>query len=511
MKKSFVIIVVVLIYASITWWISFRSFGVYDIYEQGDAKIYAVNAASLSRTFESSPIHVLNPYTWDDFVNSKRALGIASALTNPGYSIIMAGIYKIAGKCRLWYGSMVSYFFYMLGIVFMILIFQRFLNYKEILFCCFLFCSSWLVIMNMIRPLTDPVFWGLSLFCIWFALEYPKKPIIIGTITGVILIFRIQAIFLYPLLLILIVQNFTFKDLYQATYKLSITAIPFFLILKIIPWFTGQNESALVINSDSTFYLTSYINFFRAFNFHDYIVKINQTIQKLSSLNVLTPVFWLLATSIFAHDPNNIVVRLRWFSFTGIVSLIIVACVGASPSSRLYLIFFPFIIALSFHFVKTLYNNSSQGAKKYITPFIVIFFLFSSSSGFLSIISGCTKSSSSPSVSSDAWESLEDHLSHFKPDAVIATNCLILPLFHETRNIVTLPKQTSSFIYESKRNKELDGIVFITYKNNLKHYSSWKQQLMQDNIIDSQNNKFIKSFELINPKIQIFCYKLKSS
>jgi len=505
MKKTYSIIVVVLIYASITWWISLSSSGVYDIYENGDAKIYAVNAASLSRTFESSSIHVLNPYTWNDFVNAKRELGQPSALTNPGYSIMMAGIYKIVGNCRLWYGCMVSYVFYIFGLVFMVLIFARFLTTKELLFCCLLFCSNWLVLVNMIRPLTDPVFWGLALFCVWFSLKFPEKTISIGAIVGLILIMRIQAIFLYPLILILIVQQIRIKILFQIVLKLSVGSIPFFIIFKSIPWITGQSVSALEMNSESTYYLTSYISFINMFNFHDYIIKINQSIQKLSSLNVLTPIFWILTVSIFAPEKDPVVARLRWFSLIGVVSLILVGCLGAGPSSRLYLLFVPFIIATSFLFVKALAMNfSSTNIKKYIYPLIIVYFMFSTSSGLLTIATGyCNKSPKN--ITSDVWQPFENYLDCFKPEAIIATNCIMLPLFHETRNIVPLPDNIDVFINESQKNKKLDALIFFFYRDK-KTYLSWKKYVCQDTIIDAQKNEFRKSFEIniLDISIKIF-------
>jgi len=512
MKKRISIIIFILIYSSIIFWVSFFSCGINDdIYDYCDAKAYAVNAATLSRTFESMPIHLLTPYTWDDFVYEKRELGLGSALINPGYCIMMAGIYKLIGKCRLLYGSFVSYIFYLFGIIFMILILSRFFNHKELLFCCILICSSWLIIMNMIRPLSDPVFWGLSLFCIWFSLKYPNKHILIGAIIGVIFIFRFQGLFLYPLIFILIVQDFSVKVMIKTIVRMSIGAIPFLIIMKLIPLITGQNVAVQTINAGATFYLTSYMKLLQNFNFSAYIIKINQSIKKLSSLNVLTPIFWLLATSIFSPDENKLIIRLRWFCLLGIVSLIVVGSLGNGPSSRLYLVFFPFVIALSFQFVKTLANNFTADAKKLITPLIIIFFLFSTSSGLLSIVACYNKRSDQKFIPAEVWDSFEINLKHFKPDAVIATNYLELPFFHETRNIAILPENFRSFMNESQRNHELDGIVFVTYKNRFNHYSSWKSILKQGNITDKNNNKFIKIFEIVNPLVQIYCYQLMLS
>jgi len=71
-------------------------------------------------------------------------------------------------------------------------------------------------------------------------------------------------------------------------------------------------------------------------------------------------------------------------------------------------------------------------------------------------------------------------------------------------NIAILPEDLRSFKNESQRNHELDDIVFVTYKNKSHHYSSWKLILKQDSIADKNNNKFTKSFEIVNPLVQIF-------
>ena len=507
-QKHYIIMIGILIYASITWWIFFLSIGAHEY--DGDAIFYAYNAASLTRSFQAAPL-LIKP-NWNNFVHNDRNIAEPFCLVNPGYNLMLASFYKIIGQCRLWYASLLSYVFYIFGSVFLILLLNQ-LFPKNLLFTSILIFSNLLLVWTMIRPLSDPIFWGLTMFLIWYAFNYSQKHISIGMLIGFIFFMRAQAIFLYPLILILIVQSLRVKELLLVVFKIVIGSIPFLLLFKLTQIWTGPSG-----HYEPSFYFTTWTKYILSINLHKYLLNINTSIKYLSSMNVLTPVFWVLVPSIFYPAQHHFIYRLRWFTLLGILLLILFFSMAINPSSRYYIMFTPFIIVLAYDFSCSL-ANSFIHHKKLIHAVIIFFFLCSNSSGFLNLIKNSSNMSFTKNVDYYDWKPVETYLKTFSHDAIIATQSHAdLLLLHESRNIIILPESSSEFLNNSVRNNKIDGIVFILnkFKSGAKdkndyflcdHYRSWKELLKMDNIVDKSGNIFTKEYFQKGKIIQVIVYK----
>lgn len=444
------LIAFVVFFAVVAWWLTFLAQGVHD---HVDAVRYAGNAASLSRTFQGAP-----SLSWDDFVRRTGKLGAQDAMPNPGFTLLLAGVYRVTGVARVWYASLLAFPFFVFGAIFVALYWTRLFPSRWVVWFSVLVFSNHRLIRSLSRPLTEAPFWGTSMFLFWFVHRHPRRVVWAGGIVGFTVMLRFQAVFYVPLLLVLLVREGSVRAVVLDALRLLAGGLPFYVLLFLLPRLTGTAASGAAASSD--FYLRFWVPRLLSLDPVRFATDLDVSLSRLPAFLYLTPVFWLLPVSVFCAARESHLYRLRWFVLLGVLSLTVVYSIGEPVQGRYLVVYVPLLIPVAWEFLSGLARQWGRAAGP-LRLLAAGFFLFASAPS-MAQLALCARHVSLRNLHFPNWAPLQSALRELGPDAVVATNrAPFLAMLYESRNLVALPATASAFLRESSRNGELDAVAFV--------------------------------------------------
>lgn len=506
--------VVLMIVAAATWWTVFLAHGAHDY---SDALMYQGNAAVMARSGT-----ILEGQNWAALA-AGQASTISSDVANPGYIALMAAVYAATGGTgEMWYGSLVSFVFYMVGCWFFLALVQRFLSPVAAAFCAVLVFVNPLLLITVIRPLSDGPFIGLSMILFWYMVTYPRHTLRIGAFIGLITVIRIQGIFYLPAALLLTVDRMAWRSLLSAGLRLGFGALPFLALMGAMPGLMGASAPVANVGGGTASYVAKFIDGLHAASPMLLFENINGFLKQHQSIMVLTPVFSLFLAALFASSDQRGELRLRWFVAAALAISVAPMIHVKTPPDRYFAVFIPFIFLAAWRFGLHLADGFGHH-RRVATAGLVAFFLFASSGGLLMVAWSAAQAGAGNAAGVDR-SALTAALAGVPKDGWVATNDVeLLALEAPVDHVLPLPEDPATAVETPAAMARLAAIALVLNRVQNAHehfdsptpgnlavdlantpylaakYAAWAPVLEQGVLVDAAGRRFEKVVDEATP------------
>ncbi len=528
-----------------------------------DALRYAANGRSIMEAHRPFAA----PVSWTDFNSGGGAFGHDRLYANVPFSALLALLYSVLGRARLWYGVIPAYVFFVLGSCMLALYLRRFLRGWQFWAILGLAIGNPVVLRPAVDPATDGVAWGLLMFALWRSCAGVKRPFLAGLAAGLAAALRAPAVLFAVPLPILLVDRWRFKPVVAVVGRLAAGAVLSIAVVQGSLWLAldrsdqaprpaasaeksaiapertpgagaaAASESAGPATSLS-WYLREMRRTWRTFDpswLGRWLVE-----EAWATFGPKSPLFgFVLFVTCFlllcrADDPS--LQRERWFAIIAVALTCLATGINfttqythrdpavALAPSRYFAPLVPSILLTYWMFARQhlfpslRFSDSVAATLRRVRAgrlaaatglnilLLAAIVLTYSGGGIVQSLATLALGKRAP-IAPAALAETERQLSTAPASALFATNYSeFVNLHHPTRKIVTLPPTFAEFA-GGARNGELEGLVFFFRNPDERKRSAWGSEVEQPVLVDQRGNRFTRTLARSSPWFEIYLFR----